>query len=80
MHTTSSVSGQEFVELKQVENLSDSEEYPSLEGHSRAASLPRLNAEYYVSSSGLLVLLLTEKDLIASVTVVCRLSRVDVMM
>ncbi|XP_077944335.1 voltage-dependent N-type calcium channel subunit alpha-1B isoform X7 [Gasterosteus aculeatus] len=40
---------QEFVELKQVENLSDSEEYPSLEGHSRAASLPRLNAEYYRS-------------------------------
>ncbi|XP_069370208.1 voltage-dependent N-type calcium channel subunit alpha-1B isoform X3 [Paralichthys olivaceus] len=38
---------QELVELKQVENLSDSEGYPSLEGHCRAASLPRLNAEYY---------------------------------
>ncbi|KAM6975193.1 voltage-dependent N-type calcium channel subunit alpha-1B isoform 3-T3 [Tautogolabrus adspersus] len=38
---------QELVELKQVENISDSEGYPSLEGHSRAASLPRLNAEYY---------------------------------
>ncbi|KAM6975192.1 voltage-dependent N-type calcium channel subunit alpha-1B isoform 2-T2 [Tautogolabrus adspersus] len=40
---------QELVELKQVENISDSEGYPSLEGHSRAASLPRLNAEYYRS-------------------------------
>ncbi|XP_068588557.1 voltage-dependent N-type calcium channel subunit alpha-1B-like isoform X3 [Cebidichthys violaceus] len=38
---------QEFVELKQVENISDAEDYPSLEGHCRAASLPRLNAEYY---------------------------------
>uniref|UniRef100_A0A672Z7R2 Voltage-dependent N-type calcium channel subunit alpha-1B n=1 Tax=Sphaeramia orbicularis TaxID=375764 RepID=A0A672Z7R2_9TELE len=36
--------------LKQVENISDSEGYPPLEGHCRAASLPRLNAEYYVSS------------------------------
>ncbi|XP_062269228.1 voltage-dependent N-type calcium channel subunit alpha-1B-like [Platichthys flesus] len=44
---------QELVELKQVEDLSDSEGYPSLEGHYRAASLPRLNAEYYVRSSGL---------------------------
>ncbi|KAK5620794.1 hypothetical protein CRENBAI_018438 [Crenichthys baileyi] len=33
------------------ENISDSEGYPSLEGHARAASLPRLNAEYHVSSS-----------------------------
>uniref|UniRef100_A0A3Q2VD08 Voltage-dependent N-type calcium channel subunit alpha n=1 Tax=Haplochromis burtoni TaxID=8153 RepID=A0A3Q2VD08_HAPBU len=41
---------QEQVELKQVENTSDAEAYPSLEGHCRAASLPRLNAEYYVSS------------------------------
>ncbi|XP_068588558.1 voltage-dependent N-type calcium channel subunit alpha-1B-like isoform X4 [Cebidichthys violaceus] len=40
---------QEFVELKQVENISDAEDYPSLEGHCRAASLPRLNAEYYRS-------------------------------
>ncbi|XP_056258885.1 voltage-dependent N-type calcium channel subunit alpha-1B isoform X2 [Seriola aureovittata] len=40
---------QEVVELKQVENISDTEEYPSLEGHYRAASLPRLNAEYYRS-------------------------------
>lgn len=42
---------QELVELKQVENISDTEGYPNLEGHCRAASLPRLNAEYYVSSS-----------------------------
>lgn len=42
---------QELVELQQVENISDTEGYPSLEGHCRAASLPRLNAEYYVSSS-----------------------------
>ncbi|XP_074474075.1 voltage-dependent N-type calcium channel subunit alpha-1B isoform X1 [Sebastes fasciatus] len=40
---------QESVELKQVEDVSDTEEYPSLEGHCRAASLPRLNAEYYRS-------------------------------
>ncbi|XP_028274065.1 voltage-dependent N-type calcium channel subunit alpha-1B isoform X1 [Parambassis ranga] len=40
---------QELVELKQVENISDTEGYPSLEGHCRAASLPRLNAEYYRS-------------------------------
>ncbi|XP_030005055.1 voltage-dependent N-type calcium channel subunit alpha-1B-like [Sphaeramia orbicularis] len=40
---------QELVELKQVENISDSEGYPPLEGHCRAASLPRLNAEYYRS-------------------------------
>lgn len=52
---------QELVELKQVENISDSEEYPSLEGHSRAASLPRLNAEYYVRPSGLLLPQLTER-------------------
>uniref|UniRef100_A0A671YXX9 Voltage-dependent N-type calcium channel subunit alpha n=1 Tax=Sparus aurata TaxID=8175 RepID=A0A671YXX9_SPAAU len=45
---------QELVELKQVENISDTEAYPSLEGHCRAASLPRLNAEYYVSSSVLM--------------------------
>ncbi|KAI3361703.1 hypothetical protein L3Q82_002061 [Scortum barcoo] len=38
---------QEQVELKQVENISDTEAYPSLEGHCKAASLPRLNAEYY---------------------------------
>ncbi|XP_008302849.1 voltage-dependent N-type calcium channel subunit alpha-1B-like, partial [Stegastes partitus] len=40
---------QEQVELKQVENISDTEGYPGLEGHGRAASLPRLNAEYYRS-------------------------------
>ncbi|XP_061590464.1 voltage-dependent N-type calcium channel subunit alpha-1B [Cololabis saira] len=40
---------QELVELKQVENLSDTEGYPILESHCRAASLPRLNAEYYRS-------------------------------
>ncbi|XP_045922258.1 voltage-dependent N-type calcium channel subunit alpha-1B isoform X2 [Micropterus dolomieu] len=40
---------QELVELQQVENISDTEGYPSLEGHCRAASLPRLNAEYYRS-------------------------------
>ncbi|XP_049459706.1 voltage-dependent N-type calcium channel subunit alpha-1B isoform X1 [Epinephelus fuscoguttatus] len=40
---------QECVELKQTENISDTEAYPSLEGHCRAASLPRLNAEYYRS-------------------------------
>ncbi|XP_034096054.1 voltage-dependent N-type calcium channel subunit alpha-1B-like isoform X2 [Gymnodraco acuticeps] len=40
---------QEFVELTKVEDVSDSEAYPSLEGHCRAASLPRLNAEYYRS-------------------------------
>ncbi|KAM7393228.1 hypothetical protein PAMA_008058 [Pampus argenteus] len=38
---------QELVEMKQVENVSDTEGYPGLEGHCRAASLPRLNAEYY---------------------------------
>ncbi|XP_057674675.1 probable voltage-dependent N-type calcium channel subunit alpha-1B isoform X7 [Corythoichthys intestinalis] len=40
---------QEVVEMKPVENISDTEMYPSLEGHGRAASLPRLNAEYYRS-------------------------------
>uniref|UniRef100_UPI0037E984D5 voltage-dependent N-type calcium channel subunit alpha-1B-like n=1 Tax=Semicossyphus pulcher TaxID=241346 RepID=UPI0037E984D5 len=40
---------QELVELKQVENISDTEGYPGMEGHCRAASLPRLNAEYYRS-------------------------------
>ncbi|XP_054875100.1 voltage-dependent N-type calcium channel subunit alpha-1B isoform X5 [Amphiprion ocellaris] len=40
---------QEQVEMKPVENISDTEGYPSLDGHSRAASLPRLNAEYYRS-------------------------------
>eukprot|EP00066_Takifugu_rubripes_P013491 XP_011602757.1 PREDICTED: voltage-dependent N-type calcium channel subunit alpha-1B isoform X2 [Takifugu rubripes] len=38
---------QESVELKQVDNISDTDEYLSLDGHGRAASLPRLNAEYY---------------------------------
>ncbi|KAM4635714.1 voltage-dependent N-type calcium channel subunit alpha-1B [Polymixia lowei] len=38
---------QESVEMNQVENSSDAESYPSLEGHGRAASMPRLNAEYY---------------------------------
>lgn len=42
---------QEAVERKRVENVSDNEAYPSLEGQGRAASLPRLNAEYYVSPS-----------------------------
>lgn len=37
--------------MKPVEIISDTEAYPGLEGHGRAASLPRLNAEYYVSSS-----------------------------
>lgn len=41
--------------MKQVENISDTEGYPDLEGHCRAASLPRLNAEYYVSPSLLTV-------------------------
>ncbi|KAF3702286.1 Voltage-dependent N-type calcium channel subunit alpha-1B Brain calcium channel III [Channa argus] len=36
-----------LLELKQVENTSDTERCPNLEGHCRAASLPRLNAEYY---------------------------------
>ncbi|XP_056873987.1 LOW QUALITY PROTEIN: voltage-dependent N-type calcium channel subunit alpha-1B [Takifugu flavidus] len=40
---------QESVELKQVDNISDTDEYLSLDGHGRAASLPRLNAEYYRS-------------------------------
>ncbi|XP_047425801.1 voltage-dependent N-type calcium channel subunit alpha-1B isoform X2 [Mugil cephalus] len=40
---------QELVELKPVENSSDTEGYPHLEGQCRAASLPRLNAEYYRS-------------------------------
>uniref|UniRef100_A0A3B3YX82 Voltage-dependent N-type calcium channel subunit alpha n=1 Tax=Poecilia mexicana TaxID=48701 RepID=A0A3B3YX82_9TELE len=31
------------------ENMSDTEGRPGLEGHARAASLPRLNAEYHVS-------------------------------
>ncbi|XP_067341309.1 voltage-dependent N-type calcium channel subunit alpha-1B isoform X4 [Channa argus] len=38
-----------LLELKQVENTSDTERCPNLEGHCRAASLPRLNAEYYRS-------------------------------
>lgn len=38
---------QEVVELKPVENVSDNEAYPAMDGHCRAASLPRLNAEYY---------------------------------
>ncbi|XP_051907015.1 voltage-dependent N-type calcium channel subunit alpha-1B isoform X4 [Hippocampus zosterae] len=40
---------QEVVEMKPVEIISDTEAYPGLEGHGRAASLPRLNAEYYRS-------------------------------
>ncbi|XP_068609472.1 voltage-dependent N-type calcium channel subunit alpha-1B-like [Brachionichthys hirsutus] len=40
---------QQLVELKWEENSSDVERYPSLGGHCRAASLPRLNAEYYRS-------------------------------
>lgn len=40
---------QELVEMKQVENVSDTEGYPGLDGQPRAASLPRLNAEYYRS-------------------------------
>ncbi|XP_061555479.1 voltage-dependent N-type calcium channel subunit alpha-1B isoform X1 [Phycodurus eques] len=40
---------QEVVEMKPVENISDTEIYPALEDHGRAASLPRLNAEYYRS-------------------------------
>lgn len=39
---------QETVELKQVDDISDTDEYLSLDGHGRAASLPRLNAEYHV--------------------------------
>lgn len=65
---------QECVELKQVENVSDTEGYPSLEGHCRAASLPRLNAEYYVSSphnAVSLVLLLTEKFSLAHSQLFC---------
>ncbi|XP_075993878.1 voltage-dependent N-type calcium channel subunit alpha-1B-like isoform X2 [Genypterus blacodes] len=38
---------QEMVELQAVESSSDTEGYPALEGQFRAASLPRLNAEYY---------------------------------
>ncbi|XP_042250817.1 voltage-dependent N-type calcium channel subunit alpha-1B isoform X4 [Thunnus maccoyii] len=38
---------QELVEMKKVEDVSDTEGHPGLEGHCRAASLPRLNAEYY---------------------------------
>ncbi|KAG8010867.1 Voltage-dependent N-type calcium channel subunit alpha-1B [Nibea albiflora] len=45
--TTATTATSELVELKQVENISDTEGYPSQEGHCRAASLPRLNAEYY---------------------------------
>uniref|UniRef100_A0A7N8XQE1 Voltage-dependent N-type calcium channel subunit alpha n=1 Tax=Mastacembelus armatus TaxID=205130 RepID=A0A7N8XQE1_9TELE len=40
---------QEMVRLKQGENVADAEGHPGLEGHCRAASLPRLNAEYYRS-------------------------------
>ncbi|XP_053705164.1 voltage-dependent N-type calcium channel subunit alpha-1B isoform X1 [Synchiropus splendidus] len=40
---------QEVVEMKPVENVSDNEAYPTMDGHCRAASLPRLNAEYYRS-------------------------------
>uniref|UniRef100_A0A7N8XI52 Voltage-dependent N-type calcium channel subunit alpha n=1 Tax=Mastacembelus armatus TaxID=205130 RepID=A0A7N8XI52_9TELE len=47
---------QEMVRLKQGENVADAEGHPGLEGHCRAASLPRLNAEYYVSSSALMIL------------------------
>ena len=50
---------QESVELKQVEIVSDTEGYPNLEGHSRAASLPRLNAEYYVRPSLLIMPLIS---------------------
>uniref|UniRef100_A0A674PPN6 Voltage-dependent N-type calcium channel subunit alpha n=1 Tax=Takifugu rubripes TaxID=31033 RepID=A0A674PPN6_TAKRU len=45
--TTSTTRDSESVELKQVDNISDTDEYLSLDGHGRAASLPRLNAEYY---------------------------------
>ncbi|XP_023816312.1 voltage-dependent N-type calcium channel subunit alpha-1B isoform X8 [Oryzias latipes] len=40
---------QEQLELRQVEIISDSERFPSLESHCRAASLPRLNAEHHRS-------------------------------
>ncbi|XP_037835455.1 voltage-dependent N-type calcium channel subunit alpha-1B [Kryptolebias marmoratus] len=40
---------QEPSEPRQAENVSDAEGLPSLEGHGRAASLPRLNAEYHRS-------------------------------
>ncbi|XP_058473605.1 voltage-dependent N-type calcium channel subunit alpha-1B isoform X10 [Solea solea] len=40
---------QDVVQLRQVEveDVSDTEAYPGLDAHYRAASLPRLNAEYY---------------------------------
>ncbi|XP_061732899.1 voltage-dependent N-type calcium channel subunit alpha-1B-like [Nerophis ophidion] len=42
---------QDAVEMKPVENMSDRETYSGLEGHGRASSLPRLNAEFYRSHS-----------------------------
>ncbi|XP_029921994.1 voltage-dependent N-type calcium channel subunit alpha-1B isoform X2 [Myripristis murdjan] len=46
---THSTKPQESVEMKQVENTSDAEGYRGLEGQCRAASMPRLNTEYYRS-------------------------------
>nr|XP_061836742.1 voltage-dependent N-type calcium channel subunit alpha-1B isoform X2 [Nerophis lumbriciformis] len=42
---------QDAVEMKPVENMSDREALSGLEGHGRASSLPRLNAEFYRSHS-----------------------------
>ncbi len=42
---------QEFVEMTDMENDSDGGGYPVLEGHGRAASMPRLNAGFQVNIS-----------------------------
>nr|XP_024002860.1 voltage-dependent N-type calcium channel subunit alpha-1B-like [Salvelinus alpinus] len=42
-----SIKPQESVEMRQVENGADLEGYFGLEGHGRAASMPRLDSQYY---------------------------------
>uniref|UniRef100_A0A8C8GND0 Voltage-dependent N-type calcium channel subunit alpha n=1 Tax=Oncorhynchus tshawytscha TaxID=74940 RepID=A0A8C8GND0_ONCTS len=48
---------QEPVEMRQVKNGADLEGYFGLEGHGRAASMPRLDSQYYVSPPSLTSLL-----------------------
>uniref|UniRef100_A0A674EDZ3 Voltage-dependent N-type calcium channel subunit alpha n=1 Tax=Salmo trutta TaxID=8032 RepID=A0A674EDZ3_SALTR len=43
----------ESVEMRQVENGADLGGYSGLDGHGRAASMPRLDSQYYVSPSSL---------------------------
>uniref|UniRef100_A0A674EH49 Voltage-dependent N-type calcium channel subunit alpha n=1 Tax=Salmo trutta TaxID=8032 RepID=A0A674EH49_SALTR len=52
--TTSLTNGDaESVEMRQVENGADLGGYSGLDGHGRAASMPRLDSQYYVSPSSL---------------------------